>query len=101
MVKSYRDFPENPQGQRYGSEADAATPQDAPDLISACGVDGRTGYVRRADLRGPEPRTPNEAIEITEAAIAAGPRLIPLWSADGIARIGSFLVNGLPGSMPS
>lgn len=92
-MKSYEDYPRNAAGQRYGSEAEAATPADAPDLIAAWGVDGRAGYVLKSDLHGIEPRTPAEAIALTREQERLGARSIPLFAADGTTRIGEFLVG--------
>lgn len=91
-LKSYDDYPKNAAGQRYGSELEAATPYDAPDLILACGDDGEEGYVLKSDLRGSEPRSPGEAIAMTEAVITSGPRLLSLFAADGKTRVGSITV---------
>lgn len=39
------NYPKNKNGQTYGSAADATSYETGPDLISATGVDGTTGYL--------------------------------------------------------
>jgi hypothetical protein len=84
-------YPQNGQGQTYGSASDAPSPEDEPDLIRAYGVDGTIGYVKKEDLDGPRPKTPEEAVRLTNEA---KPREIPLYDDDGETIIGKFIVGG-------
>ena len=63
---------------------------DEPDLISAIGIDGTVGYVKKEDLNGPQPKTPEEAVKLNEAK----PREIPMYDVDGENIIGKFIVGG-------
>lgn len=89
-AKTLQDFPQNARGQRFGSGLEARTPADEPDLIASIGTNGQEGYVLKSDMRGIQPKTPAEAIALSDAARKAGPREIPLYAADGITIIGSF-----------
>lgn len=87
-------FPKNENGQTYGSSADADSLETEPDLIAALGVDGTEGYVKRTDLEGEMPRTPEEAIASMNNNEASNGRQIPLYAADGKTVIGVFNVGG-------
>lgn len=56
-----RDFPKNSHGQTYGSDAEAETLAESPDLVAVAGDHGVGGYVLKADLAGPTPDSPEEA----------------------------------------
>ncbi|WP_414853607.1 peptidase M56 BlaR1 [Brevibacillus sp. IT-7CA2] len=86
-------YPENENGQTYGSATDAASPDTEPELISAIGVDGTTGYVLKKDLDGERPKSPEEAIAIQNSRSPGG-RDIPLYDVDGKTVIGVFHVGG-------
>ncbi len=94
--KSYGDYPKNSQGKAFGSALEAKTPADEPDLILAQGTNGKIGYILRSDARGPEPRTPAEAIAPAKQTFRTeNPRTstIPLYSEDGVTVIGEYLIN--------
>jgi hypothetical protein len=84
-------YPQNEKGQTYGSALDAPSYEDEPDLIKAYGIDGTIGYVKKEDLDGPEPKTPEEAVRLSNEA---KPREIPLYDVDGETIIGKFIVGG-------
>ncbi|WP_332633058.1 peptidase M56 BlaR1 [Halalkalibacter flavus] len=84
-------YPQNEKGQTYGSALDTPSYEDEPDLIKAYGVDGTIGYVKKEDLDGPEPKTPEEAVRLSNEA---KPREIPLYDVDGETIIGKFIVGG-------
>jgi hypothetical protein len=91
-TKSKNDFPKNKEGRAYGSLADAKSPDDAPDLISATGVDGTSGYIKSSDVFGVQPKTPQEALEKQRKRVP-GTRFIPLYDVDGQTVIGKFRVD--------
>lgn len=86
-------FPKNNNGQTYGSSADASSPEMEPELISAVGIDGTTGYVLKKDLDGERPKSPEEAIAIQNSRPPGGVD-IPLYDVDGKTVIGVFHVGG-------
>lgn len=60
-----------------------------PDLMSAEGENGTIGYVKKEDLNGPQPKTPEEAVKLNEAKS----REIPLYDDDGKTVIGKFFLG--------
>lgn len=86
-------YPENENGQTYGSDADATSPLTRPELISAVGEDGIEGYVMKKDLDGEQPKSPAEAIAVQNSRTPGG-RDIPLYNVDGETVIGVFHVAG-------
>lgn len=91
--KSKKDYPQNEAGEAYGSLSDAKSLNDAPDLISAVGVDGTSGYIKFTDMFEESPKTPEEAIKQQKQKIAAGDKFIPLYDKDGKTVIGKFIVK--------
>ncbi|SDK41747.1 hypothetical protein SAMN05428961_10221 [Paenibacillus sp. OK060] len=87
------NYPKNKKGQTYGSSADATSPETEPELISAIGEDGTSGYVLKKDLDGALPKSPEEAIAIQNSRSPEG-RDIPLFDVDGVTVIGVFHVGG-------
>lgn len=87
-------FPKNASGQTYGSGMDATSPYNMPDLVQAIGVGGIEGYVRLADLNGPMPQTPAQAIALMKDTKSGTVRQIPLYAQDGKTVIGVFDVGG-------
>lgn len=85
-------YPMNKNGQTYGSAADADSPENEPDLIKAIGVDGTEGYVRKTDLVGELPNSPEEALEMQKNRPPGG-RDIPLYDVDGETVIGLFHIS--------
>jgi hypothetical protein len=77
-------FPVNARGETYGSGVDAISPEQEPDLILATGVDGTQGYVRADELSPPIP---------DPATFAGEDREIPLYAADGVTVIGTFIMH--------
>lgn len=86
-------FPTNQSGQTVGSGADIKDGQ-GPQLIEAFGSDGTTrGYVKATDLEEPMPSSPEEAANNVDQS-----RRIPLYSVDGLTRIGDFDIHrSIPG----
>lgn len=81
----------NEKGEIYGPECELNEIGIEPDLILAMGKDGTVGYVKAADLEGPELNTPEEAL----AYQMQRPNQweIPLYREDGETVIGSFVVG--------
>lgn len=86
------NYPKNKKGQTYGSSADASSPETEPELISAIGEDGTSGYVLKKDLDGELPKSPEEAIAIQNSRSPEGLD-IPLFDVDGETVIGVFHVG--------
>jgi len=85
-------YPKNENGQTYGSSMYATSIDTMPDLIKARGVDGTSGYIRREDFNGVQPKTPKEALELQRTAPSI--RKIPLYAVDGKTVIGTFIIKG-------
>lgn len=104
MIASAKDsrattFERNASGQTFGSALNAEVD---PDLILAQGVDGTIGYVRAADLNGPDFTSPEEAVAYQEANRRLEGGLIPLYASDGVTVIGEFLVSAtILGDIPA
>lgn len=90
-VSGAHALPVNEQGLTYGSVLDGS-----PDLISAVGIDGTSGYVRREEL-APDLYTP-EAQKAYEEHLQTD-NLIPLYDLDG-NRIGQFAL-AVPSDEPT
>lgn len=83
-------FPKNSKGMSYGSELQANTPDQAPDLILAIATNGKEGYVRRVALYPQLPVTPDDALRQQSQDDARQPRTIPVYTQDGTTIIGYF-----------
>lgn len=79
----------NDNGEIYGSEYFLNQIGVQPDLISAVGENGLSGYVKESDLN-PEFRTPEELLEFEEKNEM---HIIPLYLEDGETVIGSFVID--------
>ena len=100
------DYAENDSGLTYGSAAEAASPDQEPDLIAAMATNGRQGYVRKTDLDGANGsaaaagfRSPEEALawqaeRAAEVARGVADPTTPVYAQDGFTVIGEFLVAG-------
>jgi hypothetical protein len=84
-------FERNAAGQSYGSELNAPTPAQAPDLISAYATNGRIGYVLRSQLHPTLPANPAAALKAQETASEA--KSIPVLAVDGKTVIGQFVIS--------
>lgn len=94
IVRAPLDFPENANGQTYGSPVKDAT--NSPDLIFAVGTDAKglpvQGYLVRTDTHPPEEFAPGGWIawlsEIQEKYPDGQP--LPLYSTNGTTVLGTF-----------
>lgn len=91
--KAVAVYPRNENGDTYGSAFHARTNEEKPDLIEAIGEDGVTGYIRKKDLDGDMPKTPEEATALKNKQQVKDPRQIPLYEKDGKTVIGTFLAG--------
>jgi hypothetical protein len=64
-----------------------------PELISAVGDSGIEGYVRYADLEGPQPSSPEEAMRMSGVE-----RVIPVYAEDGKTVMDQYTLSGDPPS---
>jgi len=88
-------FPVNQNGETYGPMGFVNTAGQEPDLISAVGVDGTQGYLKKKDMFGDQPNNPEEAMaymERLEKEKASGHKFISLFASDGKTIIGEFKV---------
>ena len=92
----------NEHGETYGIMR-SHDPQ--PDLVAVAGQDSNgqevDGYVRKGDLwRNEPPSTPAEALK-WQASQGGHGRDIPVFTADGATRLGTFHVTGADEAPPS
>lgn len=97
------EYPVNENGQTYGIDwMGDDYDKHAPDLIKAEGVNGKTGYVKRADLDDDESadvKNPKDAIaymnRVNQRKGKNYYRVIPVFKKDGITEIDQFWIyNG-------
>lgn len=88
-------FSVNSNGETYGDLFQTREAGVDPDLILAAGENGVVGYVQTADLEGPVPASPEEALAIQEQRKEEGytGRYIDLFESDGETVIGRFFVQ--------
>lgn len=89
------DWPRNSRGESYGPECLKEITGSEPDLVSAEGIDGTLGYIRRSDMWDSRfgIRTPEDAEAYMAFITAVGAYTIPLYNAEGEV-IGEFPVSG-------
>ena len=80
-------YPKNGFGETFGSLSQAIADVDAPNLISAVGINGVEGYVRSSDLLLPLPKSPAEALLANKNARV---RFLKLYAVDGKTVIGAY-----------
>lgn len=90
-IPAYANYRVNVNGQTYGSDYFAEYKGGLPDLISAIGNNGISGYVKAIDLEQPMPKTPEEALAYMEIDIVI--TTIPLYDSDGITIIDTFSIT--------
>ena len=84
----------NSSGETFGSELAATSYEDRPDLIAAVGVDGISGYVRKTDLDGDMPNSPEEAVKLMHSPeYLYTARVVPLYDSEGKKVIGEFEIG--------
>lgn len=85
----------NANGQSYGSELSASDPSQAPDLISAYGIDGTLGYVKKTYLMAYQLASPAASRKLTLEQFKGAD--IPLYSSDGITVLGKYHISASAG----
>lgn len=87
------DFPTNSRGLTYGSDAEATTYDEEPDLIAVVGDSGRTGFILKRDLRAAEPRitSPEQALE-WQRQLDGGflPEPLDVWDLEMTRRVDTY-----------
>lgn len=84
-----KPWPMNARGQTYGITLN----NHEPDLVRVMASNNRLGYSYPADLTGPTPRSPEEALR-WQAEQAGKARAVPVYEADGETEVGVFLIGG-------
>ena len=87
-------YPTNAAGETYGKDKPLV---EEPDLVAAVGRYGVHGYLRRSDIDGATPKTPEEAAAQTKRSLRG--YKVPLYKADGVTQVGVFQVGGSGGQM--
>ena len=82
-------------GQTYGPDLGPSNPGQAstyhgPKLVWVQATNGKSGYVYAAQLNGPIPKSPQQAIAMN----AQYPRTIPVYARNGTTVIGKFVIGG-------
>lgn len=83
-------LPKNTHGQTYGSNANATSRSQYPDLVLVQATNGKDGYVYAHQLDRPTPKTPQQAIAMNSIK----PRAIPVYAVNGTTVIGQFVIGG-------
>ncbi|TLM99271.1 MAG: hypothetical protein FDZ75_00480 [Actinobacteria bacterium] len=87
-IATSEPWPINARGQTYGITVDGRE----PDLVRVAASNNRVGYSSRAELNGPTPSSPEEALR-WQAAQAGKVREVPVYQADGVTQIGVFRIG--------
>jgi hypothetical protein len=101
QVTPSHQYAKNQAGMTYGSDLDAAAPAGEPDLISAVATNGKTGYVKKAELNkanGQDAlntfKSPQDAIAWQNSLTAQQDQTIAVYDQDGATVIGQFVITG-------
>lgn len=84
------DWGTNADGDTFGVEND----HGAPDLIAVTATNGKEGYAYRAELEGPLPTSPAQAMQ-WQAEDVGQSHTIRVYASDGTTRIGDVVIPGL------
>lgn len=92
---SHHPYHTNRGGQTYGSGLGATSDSQLPDLVQAYATNGQLGYVRAAELAGPNLTLSQVGALPTNSAgqLAEPSRTIPVYEADGTTVIGQFVIQ--------
>ena len=90
------DFPTNSKGLTYGSDAEATSYDNEPDLIAVVGDSGIAGFVLKRDLRAAEPRvtSPEQALE-WQRRLDSGflPEPLDVWDLEMTRRVDTYSLS--------
>ena len=91
-------WPVNERGETFGSDIDAKSEADVPDLVAVVATNGKHGYCLNSQFNAepPSPKTAEEAAAMMHDALCEG-RVIPVYTSDGVTQIGVFQIGG-PGT---
>jgi hypothetical protein len=90
--KAAPHYAKNANGLTYGSNMDANSPDNLPDLIKAVATNGKEGYVKRTDYDDPHFTNPADAVKWTMDQ-KGKTRTIPVYDVDGVTKIGEFVIH--------
>lgn len=82
----------NAKGETFGVHNE----HGEPDLIAVSATNGRFGYAYVADMNaadGPEPTSPEHAVELQEQLAGRGVS-VPVYESDGETVVGEFVIGG-------
>ncbi len=77
----------NENGQTYGSNPDATSLEELPDLVAVLGDNGNEGYIYAADFWSAVLSSPEEALAMQESY---APRVFDVYESDGVTVIDTF-----------
>lgn len=65
-----------------------------PDLVEIIADSGERGFAKTSDLMGEVAKSPDDAVRITKERVnASGDIVIPVYSEDGVTRIGQVTIG--------
>ncbi|WP_073077589.1 hypothetical protein [Sporobacter termitidis] len=79
----------NSNGQTYGSALTADFVGKEPDLVAVVCADGTKGYAYAKDLKGPDFKSPEEALAYEKNNPSV---TVPVYEADGKTVVGQFVL---------
>lgn len=80
----------NDNGEKYGSAFYSITTDSEPDLISAQGIDGKFGYIKKNDLYKGKASNLEEALSKDKVDSNTS---IPVYESDGVTIIDYFILG--------
>ncbi|PZT97178.1 MAG: hypothetical protein DI630_22230 [Gordonia sp. (in: high G+C Gram-positive bacteria)] len=94
-----QEIQRNSRGETFGSAESITNDDELPDLVLSIGTNGRTGYIRSADIPA-TPTTKAQAETLPETTAADGQRVrgpaaktVPVFEADGTTVVGQFQIG--------
>lgn len=88
-----KNFPKNSRGMTYGSNAEAGTLAESPDLVAVVGDNGVGGYAFKEELEGDMPTSPEDAANAPTIIV------IDIYDQEGLKVVDTFTMAlaGEPG----
>jgi hypothetical protein len=87
------NFPRNASGETYGSDAEAGSFAEQPDLIAVMGLHGRIGFIKKTEawpVLHPTFRSPADAFAWSEQVRINPPAPLAVYDLDGKTQIDLF-----------